>query len=481
MKENQHQTTQIVGSAVAEANQQRLAELQASLNSQDRALADALKQIAGVREFIGMPDRILGSSATKHGEIAEQVEVGIRNARDLVDRQPPTATFEGVGRTAPADYSIDGVEVQSKFINGATKGLNHVLDHMRKYDDFGRDGSYYHLPRDQYEVFQKVSNGESVPGLHSRTARSIQQKIQEIEQTSGKPFGAVVKPGVSSYAEVQQGEVQKTLDSHEEDIRDRNTERRAAIELEHQPSFDEMAQVALKGAAFGAVLKTGFKFVEKVTQENKNPFEGQFTTSDWRELGIAAVEGGATGGISGATIYGLTNFAGLSAPLAGAILSAGYSVASLVRRYRQGEIDMNEFFELGRLACAESAMVAIGAAAGQALIPIPVLGTVIGTIASRMVMHFSKQYLGDRVPDLQRELDDYYDRVTADIDRTYAKVVASIMVEFRKLGDLTDAAFDRSKNEALRLQASIDLARAYEVPEAAIIHTTEELDDFMKA
>lgn len=481
MKENQHQTTQIIGSIVAAANQHRLGELQAALGLQGQALAEALQQIEKVRDFVGTPKHILGNLSTKHGEIAEQVEVGIRNARNLVNQQPPTATFEGVGRTAPADYRVDGVEVQSKFINGATKGLDHVLKHMEKYENFGRDGSYYHLPRDQYEVFQKVLNGESVDGLAAKTVRKIQQQIQEIEQKTGKPFDAVVKPGVSSYAEVQQGKIHETLDGHEDDIREQNAERRGGIKLEHQASLSEMVQVALKGAAVGAGLKVTFKLIEKITQEKKNPFKGDFTAKDWQDLGISAAQGGAAGGVSGAAIYAMTNFADLSAPLAGAILSAGYSVASLANQYRQGKIDLDEFFELGQIACAESAMVAAGVALGQALIPLPVMGAVIGTIASRMVIGLGKKYLHREAAKLQQELDRYYDRWMKQIDQTYQAVVAAIMAEVQKLGDLMDAAFDQSKNVALRLQASIDLARASEVPETAIIHTTEELDDFMLA
>jgi hypothetical protein len=55
------------------------------------------------------------------------------------------------------------------------------------------------------------------------------------------------------------------------------------------------------------------------------------------------------------------------------------------------------------------------------------------------------------------------------------------MAKVERLGDLMDAAFDGSKNMALRLEASIDLARAFEVPEAQIMHTIDELDKFMLA
>ncbi|MGQ4648456.1 hypothetical protein [Lyngbya aestuarii] len=127
---------------MAEDNLRHVQRLQASLDSQDAAFAKAIEQVAKVRDFVGTPEHILGNNKTKHGEIAEQVEVGIRNARSYLRQQTTNATFDGVGRTAPADYLIDGIQVQSKFINGVSNNLDHVLKHMGKYGNFGRDGSY---------------------------------------------------------------------------------------------------------------------------------------------------------------------------------------------------------------------------------------------------------------------------------------------------------------------------------------------------
>src|SRR5690554_5294601 len=76
---------------------------------QDRAFSLAQEQVNKIRDFIGTPENILGNPSTKHGEIAEQVEVGIRNARSAVNQETMKATFEGVGRTARADYLIDGI------------------------------------------------------------------------------------------------------------------------------------------------------------------------------------------------------------------------------------------------------------------------------------------------------------------------------------------------------------------------------------
>ena len=208
------QTTSVqdqISSAIVDGiNVARLQDEITQLNLQDQCFINSMKHVDQVREFIGTPENILGSDLTKHGEIAEHVEVGIRNARDALAGDIVRATFEGVGRTAPEDYLIDGIQVQSKFINGLGNNLDHVLNHMDKYENFGRDGSYYHIPKDHYELISKIHRGESIEGLSQKTINSVQAKIEEIQTKSGQPFNEVVRPGVSDYAEVQQGQVHET-------------------------------------------------------------------------------------------------------------------------------------------------------------------------------------------------------------------------------------------------------------------------------
>lgn len=486
MKENIHQTIQIIAELVRTGNVSRAQELARSLSQQDNALLQALEQIKWVEEKIGTPERLLGSEKTKHGEIAEIVEVGIRKARDLLNRQLPTARWLGGSeRFSSADYQISGIDVQAKFIKGTGRNLDHVLKHMQKYNYFGRDNSYYHVPKDQYEIMQRIARGQSVEGLlqdgsplSQKSINGIQAKIREIEQLSGKPFEQVVKPSISTYAEVQQGEVHKTLDRHEADLKSENDKLKSDIQVEHQPSFGEMARVSAIGAGVGAGFKVTFKLYEK-WKEGKNPFKGDFTQADWQDVGIAGLQGGVTGGISGAAIYALTNFADLSAPFAGAVVSANFAIANLGKQYVKGEITADEFLELGQIVCAESALVAISTAVGQTLIPIPVVGAVVGSIAGRMVIDFGKKYLGEESEKLKQRLTEYYNRCLDRIDQTYRDVVASIMIAYERLGNLTDAAFDVTRNTALRLQASVDLAIEYRVPTSKIIHTVDELDAFM--
>lgn len=466
---------QIVGVIVDNLNTQRIQDETNQLFAQDNAFLKAVEQIDKVREFVGSPEKIIGSKFTKHGEIAEQVEVGVRNARQALAQHEMTATFNGVGRTAPEDYMIDGFAVQSKFINGVNNNLEHVLKHMGKYPEFGKDGSFYNIPKDSHEVISKIMNNEPVEGLAENSVRAIKEKVAEIEAESGKSFIEVVKPGVSNYADVQQGRIHKTLDGHENDLDEKNNHLKNQITEKHQPSFGEAAQAAGMGAAVGGAVTLTASIYNKYKQ-GKNPFKGDFSKEDWKEVGVTTGKGAIGGAVAGSAIYGLTNYAKLSAPFAGAVVSAAKSVNSLIEDYQTGNISFDMFVDLGMMACAESAIVGICTATGQALIPVHVLGAVIGSVAGKMLAQFAS----DQVSGVQQKLQQDMSGFLAKVDAAYTDVVRRINVEFEHLGELTKVAFDLEHNKAL-LKSSIELARVYGVDEKNIIKNQKELDQFMLA
>jgi len=277
---------QVIGGATDLINQNRVHEMNelliknfnqqsTLLQQQDLNFVKAMNEVNKVREFVGNPQNILGSNLTKHGEVAESLEVNIRNARDVLEGKVKVATFEGVGRTAPQDYLINHVKIQSKFYNGINKTLNHgVLEHMEKYSNFGRDGSYYQIPKDQYEAIKKVMQGDEVTGLAQRTIDKIRETVSTIELKSSQPFTQVVQPSISNYDEVQLAVVNKTIDGHEEILELKHEElkgtietqseaQRKTIELEHSPSLEEGLKVASIGAALGGVSSVVLNIYEK--------------------------------------------------------------------------------------------------------------------------------------------------------------------------------------------------------------------------
>lgn len=123
---------QVSAAVVDKINTARVAEEAAQLFAQDAAFQKAMDELTKVRDFVNDPEHILGSDGAKHGEVAEQVEVGVRRAWAWLRGAEQTATFDGVDRFAAEDYLIDGLGVQSKFINGVNNTLTHVLNHMSK-------------------------------------------------------------------------------------------------------------------------------------------------------------------------------------------------------------------------------------------------------------------------------------------------------------------------------------------------------------
>lgn len=464
---------QISGSIIADFNIRRVQEKIAQINLQDACFMKATEQIDIVREFISEPSKILGSVATKHGEIAEQVEVQIRRSQDALYNNEFSATFEGVGRTAPEDYLINNVAVQSKFINGLNNNLTHVMDHMDKYSNFGRDGSYYHIPKDHFETILKIHNGEMPEELSQKTVNAIKDKIEEIQIKSGKPFTEVVKPGISDYAEVQQGAVSQTLDKHQQDLMQQNEELKEAIQEKYQASISEGVKAATAAAAVGAGLSLGTSLYIKY-REGKNVFRGELTSDDWKEIGLKVGITSVGAGLTGAAIYGLTNCAGLAAPIAGSFVTATKGLKSLVQDLHQEKITFVEFQANAIYLCADSAGVGLATLVGQMVIPIPILGSVIGSLAGKLACNLL--FGEDRA--LARKMEESMQEFLGDINQKYMMLFEKINAEFKKIADFRRIAFDFNSNLDI-VERSIDLANLYNVPDVKILKNEDDLRKFL--
>lgn len=474
--------TEMNGQLQATANQ-----LHGELSIQGKCLHRALEAMGKVQEFVDNPGHILGSPATKHGEIAEQVEVGMVNAKAALHRLADRAVIDTsvIPRTGPVDYTIDGIPVQSKFYNGEVNTLNNgVLEHFSKYPDFvnGQNG-YYHIPKDQYENILKVLNGGST-GNSARYDEKLLNLVKEIEQETGKPFTEVVKPAHANYADVQTGKIDNTIKSENKAIRAENEEIRSDIKNKaeeqkteiidsHKPNIQE----GLKSAAAGAVVAGGITLAAKIWQkkrEGKNISD--FTMADWKDIGIASGKAGAKGGVSGFAIYGLTNYANCSAPVAGAVTSAAFGVASLYRDYCAGELTFEEFKESGTVICADAAVASAGAALGQMLIPVPVLGAVIGTVAANTFWKLLKDQNG-----VENKIDlvKLEDKIKTNFEKMNVEAQNFIMLietKYAEIGGLIEFAFNEDVNMQLRFKYSSKLAVACKAENP--LKSKADIDDY---
>lgn len=465
----------------------RLTEIQLqaaeSIQSAHEALNESLGYVENVRDFVSDPAHILGAMPTKHGEIAEHVQVEIGNAQRVMQHLLPNATFEGVGRTAPEDYLIDGLQVQSKFLNNANRSLDAVLGHMKDYPGFAEKG-YYHIPKDQYEIIKMVMKNSPGP-FNGQALERCKEIVRQIENESGKAFGEVVKPSISTYKEVQLGKIDETLNQHEQTFKTQHREEVQTIRKKEVADSQEAVHIkdatwgkAAQAGAISAVITgttmAGIKIYSKIRSGKKL---AQFTLDDWKDVGYDFSVGGLKGGISGISIYWLTKKNMFSAPFAGAVTSTAIGVSSLAYQLKKGNISKLEFSESVNALSVEAGLSAIGAAVGQAVIPVPVLGAIVGTAVSKSALEICKYVLGKDEKDLIAKMQSEYDELVKSMDSGCKKIIGVMDNYYNQLGNYIEAAL--SPISVARLYGSIELCRFLKVPEGLIIHNIQELDEFM--
>ena len=465
----------------------RLTEIQLqaaeSIQSAHEALNESLGYVENVRDFVSDPAHILGAMPTKHGEIAEHVQVEIGNAQRVMQHLQPNATFDGVGRTAPEDYLIDGLQVQSKFLNNANRSLDAVLGHMKDYPGFAENG-YYHIPKDQYDII-KMGLKNSPGPFDAHAQERCKEIVSQIEKESGKPFEEVVKPSISTYKEVQLGKIDDTLNQHEQTFKTQHREEVQTIRKKEVADSQEAAHIkdatwgkAAQAGAISSVITgttmAGLKVYSKIRSGKKLT---QFTVDDWKDVGYDFSVGGIKGGISGVSIYWLTKKNVFSAPFAGAVTSTAIGISSLAYQLKKGTISKLEFSESVNALSVEAGLSAIGAAVGQAVIPVPILGAIVGTAVSKSALEICKYVLGKGEKDLIAKMESEYDELVKSMDSECIKIIGVMDKYYNQLGNYIEAAL--SPISAARLYGSIELCRFLKVPEKLIVHNTQELDEFM--
>ena len=179
------------------------------------------------------------------------------------------------------------------------------------------------------------------------------------------------------------------------------------------------------------------------------------------------------GGVRGLSIYSLTNFTATSAAVASSIVTAAFGIAEQANKLRRGEIDELEFIENAELVSLEAAVSALSSFVGQALIPVPVLGAVIGNTIGTIMYKAVSSSLSQREAELiaryfeeQRVLDEH---LAAEYQELFEKLDAS-MSDY--LGVL-ERAF--SPDVEVALLGSVELARELGVASEEVLDSEEKV------
>lgn len=307
--------------------------------------------------------------------------------------------------------------------------------------------------------------------------------INDITESKGlTSYKYWMKSSALDYKDAQKNSIHSLIDSEEKNIRktvrlkQQELNKKRLVAQKHAlPNLKEANKVA-RNAAF---LQGGLALMSTVYgkyKEGKSIFE--FEQSDWLDCGLDTAEGVVKGAISGYSIYGLTNVFGISAPNASALVMATYGMIDIILKYRSTEITQDEFMNLLTLNVMDASFATIGACIGQIMIPIPVLGSVVGSISTSIIWEIGKGILNERE---QRIIQDYKENLNSYIktlDENYLVIYNEIIEKYKKLGEIQAYSFDLSINTKLRFEYSIEMAESLEIEDNKILHDLSEIDNF---
>ena len=459
--------------AVSLFNELRNKLLSLRLTHQDASIGLALKELDAVRDFISQPNHILGSSLTKHGEVAEQMQVAFSNARKLILGLDPEYTFQNVGRFAPIDFLVKDADgfykgVQFKSIKSARETIDHLKTHLDKYPDFLDEGSYFMIPENRHEEIMKVLTKKTTELRRSEV--ELVARIREFEKRTGQKFEECVKPAVINYKDSQLNVAEKTVDDEETQIRGKDGEQRERFHREAVPSLNE----ALKAAAIGAALEGGSTFIFAVVKNHKAGKRIAFYNgSDWFELGKDTAAGFIKGAIRGGGVYALTNFLSFSAPAATSLITIAYGIASQTACLCKGTTGVEDFVINAESVIIEATISAAGATVGQILIPIPVAGDLIGNAVLTAVYSFLRNDLRSHENDginRTRETLTILDQNLAALHSTLSQAMSLNQDKFKTLASAT-----LNNNPSQAFAAALLHALCYGIPTEKLLGSMDDI------
>jgi len=475
IKSNQEQA---VASWINYLNQLRLDRLLNSLNIQNGNLEQALQTLdstlSTIKEDIIIRNR--GGIKGMHGFIAEVAECGIGNARNEILGKAPV--YEWVNDNGPADLIRNGVQIQQKFVNsGNHLSLQAIKQHLSAYPWFIKNGGKYQIPEDHYEKIKYLlsitkDQANKMPTETGEFSLKQWKEVHSFFEESNVRFSDI-EPSKLSYKAVQSQTIETTISDERKNIRETDKRIRDEAYSVSKPSLEE----GLKAGAVSAIVEGGVTFGLAIRRKIKSGKSiKSFTRDDWNEILKESGLGTVKGGIRGVSIYALTNYTATPAAVANAVVTASFGIAQQAYLLKEGKITHEEFLLNAEILCVDVSVSALSSFIGQALIPIPVIGAVIGNTIGNLIYHSAKDYL--KKADKKR-IESYLQEIKSvilNLDKQYQSYIEQLNIILNEYFSLLDEAFAVDCKQAF--QGSIMLAEYVGVPNGEILKSISEVDDF---
>ncbi len=470
---------QAVASWINYLNQVRLDRLFKALQAQNTNLNQALKTLKAtlstIREDVIIRNR--GGVKGMHGFIAEVAECGIGNAREEIVGHAPV--YEWINDNGPTDLVRNGVQIQQKFSNaGNHLSLQAIKQHLSTYPDYIRNGGRYQIPQDHYERIKYLLSisKEQANKMPTGTGEFSLKQWREVHSffENGDVKLSDIEPSTLKYESVQSNTIEKTISDERKSIKKTDKAIRDEAYAQSKPSLQE----GLKAGAVSAVIEGGVTFGLEIRKKVKSGKSiRNFTVDDWSEIckksGLGTVKG-ATRGIS---IYALTNYTATPAAVANALVTASFGIAQQAYLLKEGKITQEDFIRNSEELCVDVSVSALSSFIGQAIIPVPVVGAVIGNTIGNLIYQMAKESMNKQDKQLIKRYIQEIEALSQSLDAQYKQYVNLINVAMKEYFSILEDAFAVDCVQAF--DGSIQLARYVGIHEGEILKTIEDIDDYI--
>lgn len=313
------------------------------------------------------------------GDLAERWHEGTFNIDAALRRSRAHATQLGSNERGSPDLLLSGEYgdrvVQSKYYRSA--------------DDTAKAVS-----SPDYEGMDKVVPADQVDGVRQRAQHladwnrgTRDHQAAQYDHTAKVASGRVEHEGIASRELTEK----EALSMAREAKRGELDGARHGLTMDDSIDWQRVAGEAATAAAIAASIGAATAAVPYVVRALRTAIkEGEIDLDALQGGGLAALRGGATGGLRGALAAGIVAAAragvlgeamrGISPGAVGAVVAASLSVLGDTWALAQGDLDATEYGKRVAVTSVTSVAAYGGTIVGQALIPVPVVGAMIGGI-----------------------------------------------------------------------------------------------------
>ena len=466
---------QAVASWINYLNQLRLDYLTEFMINQDKNLDAAVSDIDfTLKDIHHLIDINRGGANGIHGFIAEAAEAGTENARRNMLGNPDKCIW--VDDNGPVDLIRGGVDIQQKFYQSGLS-LGAVAAHLKKYPNFLKDGGKYQIPKDQYEKIKYLlsvskEQANKFPTQYGTFSLKQWKAVHEFFEDNKISFDDI-EPSILEYKEVQREQIDITLNDEKRNLKEIDKERRDKARLDSMPTLKEGVKVILVSAAIECGTAFGIAVLNK---RKEGKYLKSYTGEDWKDILGETGKGASKGGIRGACIYLLTNYTATPAAVANSIMTASFGIAYQAYLLREEKITEEQFIDNSEMLCLDSAVSGLSSFIGQVVIPVPMLGAIIGNTVGITMYKIAKDGLSDREKKIIKKYLESIEKSQEELDQKYKKYIDMLNHDYELYLEILNMLY--SLDVKIAFEGSIKLAKSFNIPSDEILDSEEKIHNY---